>query len=151
MSKFKLNWGWSLLIVYATFIIVFMFYFFKSFQEAASNDMVEEDYYQKELMYGDVIAKKQNADTMRVQVKILNDANGITVVFPDYLSDTDVSGNITLYKPDNKKLDRIIPFKLNKSKQSILKSDLVSGKWTVFLDWKIKETPFYIEKKLFVK
>ncbi len=151
MSKFKLNWGWSIFLIYATFVLVFLFYFYKSFYEAASNDLVVEDYYQKELVYGEVIAKKRNADTMRVQVQIINDQKGITVVFPDYIDDNSVSGNITLYKPDNKKLDAVIPFKLQQHQQLIGKNKLVNGKWEIYLDWKQSNIPYYIEKKISVK
>ena len=152
MAKFKLNWGWSILLVYTTFVMVFIFFFYKSFNEAASNDLVVEDYYQKELVYGEVIAKKKNADTMRVQVKILNDDKGISVVFPNYISDNDVTGTITLYKPDNKELDKKISFKLQQQQQNISKNELVSsGNWTIFLDWKVQNIPYYIEKKIYIK
>ncbi len=128
-----------------------MFYFFKSFKEAASNDLVVEDYYQKELIYGEVLAKKKNADTMKVQVKILNDEKGISLVFPNYISDNDISGTITLYKPDNKKLDKNIDFNLKQQQQLIPKNELISGNWEIFLDWKLNDTAYYIEKKLYIK
>ena len=147
MSKFKLHWGWSILLVYATFVLVFVFFFYKSFIEAESKDFVVEDYYKKELAYGDVMAKKKNADTMQVQVKIINN-NGITVVFPNYIKT--IKGTLMLYKPDNKKLDRTIPISLQENKQHIDMENLVSGRWNVILDWKIDDTSYFVEKELFV-
>jgi len=151
MSKFKLNWGWSILIVYATFIVVFLFFFFKSFQEQESNDLVVEDYYKKELAYGDIIAKRQNADTMRTPVQIINDENGINIIFPDYIKEQNISGHIELYKPDNKKLDQLISFNLKNKQQKITKNILISGRWDIILDWKNKNTEYFIKKKLTIK
>jgi len=151
MSKFKLNWGWSILLVYATFVLVFLFYFFKSFHEAASNDLVVEDYYQKELVYGEVLDKKHHADTMRIPVKILNNEKGLTLQFPDYIDDKDVKGIITLYKPDNKKLDRETKFNLQNHQQILEKEKLIPGNWSIYLDWKLGDNPYYIEKKIYIK
>jgi len=151
MAKFKLNWGWSILLVYASFVLIFMFYFFRSFREAASNDLVVEDYYQKELVYGDVLDKKHHADTMQIPVKILNDKKGLTLLFPDYIDDKNVKGIITLYKPDNKKLDSETKFDLQNHQQILGKEKLIPGNWSIYLDWKIGETPYYIEKKIYIK
>jgi hypothetical protein len=147
MSKFKLNWGWSMLLVYIIFMSVFIFYFWRSFKELESNELVTEDYYEKELVYGDVLAKKKNADTMRIQVQIIKDTDGLRIVFPEYISK--IEGNIFLYKPDNSKLDQTIPIKLDKKfSQKINKEQLIPGRWDISLDWKINGTPYFIEKKL---
>jgi hypothetical protein len=147
MAKFKLNWGWSMLLVYIIFMSVFLFYFWRSFKELESNELVTEDYYEKELVYGDVLAKKKNADTMRVQVQIIKDTDGLRIIFPGYIKN--IEGNIFLYKPDNSKLDQTIPIKLDeKASQKIKKDKLIPGRWDVSLDWKINDVPYFIEKKI---
>ncbi len=151
MSKFKLNWGWSILIVYASFIIIFVFFFIKSFQEQKSNDLVVEDYYKKELAYGEVIAKRQNADTMRIPIKIIDNDTDVNIVFPDYILGQNVVGKIELYKPNNKKLDKTIPINLKNNQQKITKIILIPGRWYITLDWKNKNTEYFIQKKLSIK
>lgn len=151
MSKFKLNWGWSILIVYASFIIIFVFFFIKSFQEQKSNDLVVEDYYKKELAYGEVIAKRQNADTMRIPIKIIDNDTDVNIVFPDYILGQNVVGKIELYKPNNKKLDKTIPINLKNNQQKITKIILIPGRWYITLDWKNQNTEYFIQKKLSIK
>ena len=150
MAKFKLNWGWSILLVYTTFMTVFLILFFKSFKELETNELVTNNYYQKELKYGDVLAKKKNADSMRVPVKMLQNEQGLQIVFPTYQKE--VSGNIILYKPDNQKLDKTIAIDLDKNnQQTIPKKSLISGRWNVSIDWKQNGISYFTENKLDIK
>jgi len=150
MAKFKLNWGWSMLLVYITFMTVFLFFFWRSFKELESNELVTDNYYEKELVYGEVINKKKNADTMRIQVQIINDTDGLRIQFPKYIEN--IEGKIILYKPDNSKLDREISINLNENFiQKIPAEELIPGRWDIKLDWKINDIPYFIERKLNVK
>jgi hypothetical protein len=150
MKKFKLHWGWSILLVYITFMLIFLFYFWRSFKELESNELVTKDYYNKELSYGDVIAKKQNADTMRVPVQILATGKGFEIQFPEYARQVD--GKIELYKPDNSKLDREIPLQLDENgKQIIEASQLIPGRWNVSIEWQSHNVPYLLEKKMTLK
>ena len=150
MKKFKLHWGWSILLVYITFMLIFLFYFWRSFKELESNELVTEDYYNKELVYGNVIAKKQHADTMRVAVQIIDTGKGLKIQFPDYV--LPVEGKIEFYKPDNSKLDREIPIQLDENGTQIIEpSQLIPGRWNVSIDWQSHKVPYLIEKKMTLK
>jgi len=150
MKKFKLHWGWSILLVYITFMLIFLFYFWRSFKELESNELVTKDYYNKELVYGDVVTKRQNADTMRIAVQIINTGKGLKIKFPDYT--LPVEGKIELYKPDNSKLDREIPLQLDENGTQIVKpSQLISGRWNISVDWKSHNLPYLLEKKMTLK
>ena len=150
MKKFKLHWGWSILLVYITFMLIFLFYFWRSFKELESNELVTKDYYNKELVYGDVVTKRQNADTMRVAVQIINTGKGIKIQFPAYT--LPVKGKIELYKPDNSKLDKEVPLQLDENGAQIIEpSQLISGRWNVSVDWQSHNVPYLIEKKMTLK
>jgi len=150
MKKFKLHWGWSILLVYLTFMLVFLFYFWRSFKELESNELVTKDYYNKELVYGDVVTKRQNADTMRVAVQIINTGNGLKIKFPDYV--LPVKGKIELYKPDNSKLDNKISLQLDENGTQIIESSqLIPGRWNVSIDWQSHNVPYFLEKKMTLK
>jgi hypothetical protein len=152
MTKFKFHWGWAILLVYITFMTVFLFFFYKSFDELKTNDLVTEDYYEKELVYGEVLEKKQHADTMRVQVQILSSDKGVEVVFPDYISRGDLQGKIVLYKPDNKTLDQEINLVLDSNNKVLINKDkMIPGRWDVILDWEINKVPYFKEQKIIRK
>jgi len=147
MSKFKLNWGWSILLVYLTFMLIFLFAFYRSFKELESNELVTQDYYEKELVYGDVINKRQHADTMRIPVKIFQKQKKLIIKFPPYIDKAE--GKILLYKPDNSKLDSNISLQLDDSKQQIINSSkLIPGRWNISVEWQTKKVPYLVEQKM---
>jgi len=147
MSKFKLNWGWSILLVYITFMLIFLFLFYQSFKELKSNEMVTNDYYKKELAYGDIIKRKQNADTMRIPVKIFQKDRNLIIEFPNYIHK--IEGKIILYKPDNSKLDQEIAIQVDQQHRQIIdKNKLISGRWDVIVDWKSGKVPYRIKQKM---
>ena len=134
-------------MVYITFMSVFLFFFYRSFIELKSNELVTEDYYEKELVYGDVIKKLQNADTMRLPVKILQEQKNLVVVFPEYLKN--IKGKIILYKPDNSKLDREFLLQLDEHHRQIIESSfIIPGRWNVSVEWQSDGVPYLVEKKM---
>lgn len=134
-------------MVYITFMLIFLFLFYQSFKELKTNEMVTKDYYKKELAYGDVIKRKQNADTMRVQVKIFQKDKNLVIEFPDYIHK--IEGKIILYKPDNSKLDQEIAIQPDQQNRQIIdKNKLISGRWDVIVDWKTKNVPYRVKQKM---
>ena len=147
MKKFNLNWGWSILLVYITFMSVFLFFFYRSFIELKSNELVTEDYYEKELVYGEEIKKRQNADTMKVPIKILQEQKNLVVVFPEYVKD--IKGKIILYKPDNSKLDSEFPLQLDDHNRQVIESSfIIPGRWNVSVEWQSGGVPYLVEEKM---
>ena len=152
MAKFKFHWGWGILLFYITFMSVFLFFFYKSFGELKTNELVTEDYYEKELVYGDVLQKKEHADTMKVQVQILPQKQGINIIFPSYTDPSKIKGKVILYKPNKKALDQEIDIDLNEKKEMIIdKKHFVPGRWNIIIDWKLDSIPYFKEKKLTIK
>ena len=151
IRNFRWNWGWALLLVFITFMSVFLYVFYLSFEELRTNEMYVKDYYTEELQYGKVLIRKQNADTMRIPVKISHDKKGLTVSFPDYLPPQKVKGTLVLYRPNAKVLDKTITFVLDSTHKILVPSDsLAYGRWDVHLDWQVDSTGYYLEKNLWI-
>ncbi len=152
IRNFRWNWGWALLLVFVTFMTVFLYVFYLSFKELRSNEMYVKDYYTEELNYGKVLAKKQNADTMQTPVKIVQNQDGLTIVFPDYLPLEKVKGTLVLYRPNKKLFDKTIPLELDTTRKVFIPLDsLLYGRWDVQLNWQVDSTGYYIEKQLWIK
>ncbi len=149
MAKFKFHWGWGILLFYIAFMSIFLFFFYKSFQELKTNELVTEDYYNKELVYGDVLKKKQHADTMHVQLQIKLEKNGLKIVFPSYVDPDRLKGKVILYKPDNKALDTEKEIRLNPQNEMLIeKENFIPGRWNIRVDWNIDSIPYFREQKI---
>ncbi len=151
LKGFKWHWGWSILTVFILFVVVFMYAFFRSLEELKTNEMTVEDYYTAELQYGEVLARKQRADTMRRPVNFVIDRKGLTVEFPSYWPPERVKGTLVLYRPNKKLFDRHIPLRLDSlHRLSIPRDSLLPGRWDARLSWQVDTVKFYVEKNLWL-
>ncbi len=152
MAKFKFNWGWAMVLVFITFMSIFLYVFYVSMQYAKEYDLVVEDYYTAELQYGDELKKLHAADTMRIPLKVVQTEKQIQIIFPAYISKDRLKGQITFFKPDNKRLDKTIPIQLDTTNvQSFYKDSLVPGRWNIIVNWKLDSIEYLKKEKIYIK
>ncbi len=148
IKNFQWNWGWALLLVFITFMSVFLYLFYLSFKELETNEMVTEDYIADEMKFNDKLKKIHRADTMRIPVKTLLRKKGILMVFPPYYGE--ITGMVNLYKPDKKLLDKTWAFTLDSTRVLVIPADsLIYGRWNVQLQWKKDGKEYMREEKIF--
>ena len=152
MAKFKFNWGWAMVLVFITFMSIFLYLFYKSMQYAKDYDLVVDDYYTAELQYGEELKKIHAADTMRMPVKIIRRNGGVEIVFPPYTDRNNLEGTVTLFKPDNKKLVKTFALQLDSTnRQFIPKDSFIYGRWNIILRWKSDSTEYLRKEKLYMR
>jgi hypothetical protein len=143
-----MNWGYRIVVVFVlfmTFIVSMVVYI--SFKGA---DLVAEDYYAQEVNYQDIINAKSNSVEYKKQLKITQDPQKVVIFFPKQVTQN-IEGTIHFYHPQHTNKDFIKSIALNDLKiQSINKTDLVKGNYTIKLFWKEGNKSYYIEKPCFV-
>jgi len=145
----KINWGTSVVIAFALFM-TFILYFIITVQtnKKYDNDLVVEEYYKYDVHYSDEMIRVQNAYDLDEKPTIAYTTKGILITFPDAFVPKNIKGNISLYRPSNKKLDFEIPISLSNPSLLILKSDLVDGRWDVNMEWQYEDKEYLTEVKL---
>jgi hypothetical protein len=108
---------------------------------------VTEDYYEKELVYEDVIIKKQNAANLSSEVEVNYTENGIKLDFPAESKGS--KGTVTFYRPSDTNLDQKMPLILgNGISQVIPTHGMQKGLYVLKLDWETNGTGYYLEQKV---
>ena len=116
----KINWGTGLVIGMVLFIGFIMFFVIKmSTDKKYDHDLVTEEYYKQELAYQDQIDAQQNSARLAKNIQVEVTAEGIQIMFPP--EKKDIKGEVSLYRPSNKKLDLEIPISLENQQMIILK------------------------------
>ncbi len=152
MSKFKFHWGWAIVVVFLTFMIIFSYQFWLSFKINETNYLMVDDYYTAELQYGDELNKIHHADTMKIPVKIYTSKEKISIRFPHYISKNKLSGEINLLRINNKNLDQKFSIRLDSTNTQIISGKfLIPGRWDVMIHWKIDSTEYLKKEKLYLK
>jgi len=147
----KINWGTGILIAFGLFITFILYFVFKVQSDSKyDNELVTEDYYQKEQEVEGNIEKEQNANHLDQRVTISKVGEGLIIQFPSAFDFKQIKGKVLLYRPSNEKLDSEMQISLTSSQLIIPEEKLILGNWDITVDWEYqgvkyrnKETIYY--------
>jgi hypothetical protein len=146
----KLNWGTSIAIFYSCFVVAMVFMVFRSTQNKM--DLVQENYYAKDLAYESFRQKRQNSDELKetVAIKYSIADKAIQVHFPEGMKTA--TGEIFLFRPSNKSMDTKIKLKVDESGQMSIpvEQKFKPGLWRVQLDWEANGQQYFKEESIVI-
>ncbi|SEH66887.1 FixH protein [Paenimyroides aquimaris] len=144
----KFNWGTGIVIGIISFMVFILQYVIRvQVDPQYDNELVTENYYQKELEVNSNFVQKQNALSL-TGLDIKTTQKGIEIYFPEAFKAQDIKGNISLYRPSNQALDQTFPLNLSSNYLLIPKSRLVDGRWDISLNFSYKDTTYLKEQTL---
>ena len=144
-----MNWGYKILFVLIAFVLgIFTLIYIASKQ---TNEMLDQNYYEKELNYQQVIDGKNNLrslGTVNTQVK----GDSVLITFPTEAINGSVSGKIEFLKMDDQSKDKIIPITTQSSNPiMLLKSQFDKGKYSIRIDWLNNQSNYFYESTIFIE
>lgn len=142
--KLKFNWGTGILIFFMIFFtcIFWLIFFTYNTQE----DLVEKDYYLKELNYKDQIEKQINLIQLGEKIIAKKNKEWIHIQFPKSQIHNQIKGEIKVYCPSNIALDQSYQIALDSFNQYKIKISLFKEvKYILKIDWIYQNKPFYDE------
>jgi nitrogen fixation protein FixH len=132
----RINWGTGIVIAFVLFISFILYFIIKvQANPKYDHEMVVEEYYKNDAKYGDEMIRIKNAMDLKHKPTITASFNGVSIVFPDEFVFKDVKGNVTFYRPSDKKFDFSVPISLSNSKLYIPKEKLLVGRWDINMEW----------------
>jgi hypothetical protein len=146
----KMNWGTGIAIVITLFVIaVGTFAWFAGTQKV---NLVEKDYYPKELTYGEKMQRIANSEALEENIQITFDPEYIFVRFPTFTHKDKPEGTIQLYRPSDYREDKFFPIQINDSGYQYLpKENLLMGKYTLKIEWEFESIEYYFEQSFLNK
>ncbi|MBP2282534.1 hypothetical protein H4V97_000852 [Flavobacterium sp. CG_23.5] len=147
----KINWGTGIVIAFALFMTFILYFVFKVQSDSKyDNELVVEEYYKHDVHFGDEMVRIQNAHDLAQKPIITKTAEGITIVFPDVFVPKKIKGNVSLYRPSNKKLDFEIPISLSNPTLLIPKKSLVGGRWDINMEWQYDGKSYLTKETIYI-
>ncbi len=143
----KFNWGTGIVIFFVLFVAFMVGMVYKTTQH--KNELVTEQYYEKELEFTDVIRKSKQAMELSSPVKFELTNNSVLLKFPDEIKDS-IAGIITFFKPSNKQHDKRFSFSTLNRLQEISFDLLSSGLYKIQVDWQANNVEYYIEDEILI-
>ncbi len=137
-----MNWGWRITIVYSLFALTMIGAVIYS--TTLDVNLVEEDYYEKEVNYQQVINKKENAlrDSATFDVAVVGDS--VVIHFPT----TVAQGKAYFIRSADVNNDKKFELKVLNGKQTFSKELFKAGTYNLQIDWKGNSADYYWEEKI---
>ena len=141
----KLNWGSGIFIFIIFFLVaVVAFIIYTSQQEY---QLVEEDYYPKELRYGEKITMMENLNALGERIILAKTEDKIVVTFPQIFKGKTLQGKIHVYRPSDERQDFIVPVNIGpEGNQEIGTDKMIPGKYIFKIEWKLDSISYYQEE-----
>lgn len=127
-----MNWGKGIIIAMGAFMSFILFMAFTLMSK--STDLESEDYYKKEIEYEQEMNALKNASQLKEHAKIDLTEEYVLVVLPTKEQVSNV--HITLFRPDNKKKDKLLNEKNSKTIM-IAKNTLLKGRYNIAIKYEV--------------
>lgn len=145
-----MNWGKGITLVIILFIITMLGMVFYASKQ--TNEMVENNYYDKELKYQSLIDASKNLNVISTDSLIVQEENQLKVVIPNALVNGFKDGNIEFLSNDAEKKDTNIAFSPDSTGNYIIpRNDIKSGYYNARIKWVSNEKNYYREQKVIIK
>ena len=145
-STKKPFWGKGIFILYSGFVLfILAIVFFSTMQDF---QLVEKNYYQKELQYQNRIEQTQNhLNLEKKPVWVINQVEKVlTLKFPSEFMTEGVSGTALFFRPSDQSNDINVKLEPDASGLQIIPIDkLIKGKWILKINWASGDNTYYFE------
>lgn len=141
----KFNWGTGIFIFLAVFILaIIAFYIYITNLDV---NLVEDNYYEKELAFQQRIDKVNNTASLSGKIALIQEPGILIIKFPSIAPEMKPEGSVLFYRPSDPQKDFSVPLQLNdSSRQMIDISNLDKGRWMIKMDWFMGEKEYYFEE-----
>ncbi|GIM54442.1 FixH family protein [Capnocytophaga cynodegmi] len=148
----KISWGTGIVIAFVAFIAFIMYFVVNmTINKKYDHDFVTDDYYKKEFSYQNMMVKAQKTEKEQMTVQIQSSLEGVTLTFPSKITDENVVGSVSFYRPSNRKRDFKIPLQL-KNKQMLVPINVLSeGRWNVEVNYTFNNNDYISIKNITIK
>ncbi len=138
----KINWGFfafSLFGVFVAFILGLVYY-----ATQQNNELVTENYYEKELKFKDILDQEENSKQLKDSVTHVFNSSSLEIKFPSDIT-SPIAGSIYFYKPSNEAFDITKPLNVTNNIQKFDLALFHKGMYMVKVDWMANKVKYYHE------
>jgi len=145
-----MNWGHKITIVIVIFLVGMLgMVYYASLQ---TNEMIDDQYYQKEMVYQQVIDAQQNLQDISDDNLVSQTMYEVVFTLPPGTFEKLEKGNIELLRNDAKSKDVQLAIVPNGSNRRVIsKSTLSKGVYKARIRWTSDHKEFYKEESVYVE
>lgn len=149
MKGITFNWGTGIFLFYTVFASVLFYAVYESTKH--DNSLVVENYYDYDLAYQQQYDRLENTAMLEEPFRIQWSSSDkqLTLQFPALFEGTELEGDISFYRPNNKSLDWSLPISIDEANEMAVDlSKLPEGRWKAQVMWEAEGTPYFAERTI---
>jgi nitrogen fixation protein FixH len=140
-----MNWGWKIVVVYAVFVTGIMYLVIKARHQ--NFDMVEKNYYQRELEFEKKLEASRNYASLGQEVQVSLIGEQVSLTFPHTVN----NGELWLYCTHDSHQDIRQPILTDTNDMiSVPVSGLSTGNYLVQCMWNENGRDYYFQHSLYL-
>lgn len=144
-----MNWGYKILLVLILFVIGMGVMLGIALN--TKNEMIDSDYYAKEMVYQSKIDASNNTNALEEDVTVTCNEQQVQLTIPTTAIQDFDNGTIEFLRPSDQSLDTTFTLALNDSgTQTFDNINFKKGKYLVRLQWQSQGIPYYFEQNLMI-
>ncbi len=145
----KINWGNSILLVFALFLTVMITFIVFSLRQ--NTDLVSKDYYEKGANYTHQMEINTRSASFRdsIQLKIID--HQLVAQFSKSIYQRSDTMQVTFYRPSDQKLDFTTKVLVKTATQTFDQKNLIKGRYVATFAWMIGKEQYQVEKELILE
>lgn len=145
----KINWGKGIVIAIVLFISFIMYFVVTMTTDARyEHDLVTENYYKNELTYQQKINASKNALNLSSAIAFEKTADGISIVLPKELQNTELHAKVFLYRPSDKQLDFELTFSASSNNLLVPDNRLLDGRWNISVEIRHQDNDYFFKEEI---
>lgn len=145
-----MNWGKGITLALIAFAGMMVYFLIRA--AGSPTPLVTEKYYEQELKYQQRINNTNRANALSAEVVMQISTKRIRLEFPKEIDPGMITGELTLLRPNDPKLDRKIAITASVDGVFELEGDLLAtGRYNALLEWQADGNTYYTEQRIVVK
>lgn len=144
-----MNWGYKILTVIILFVAGISGMVFIAMRQ--TNEMVDSDYYTKEMQFQKQIDASGNFLASGGQLRFADSAGVVKLMLPAGVCNNVKDGRIVFLRPSDQRKDRELLLATdNQGEQLISKQGFIKGNYRVRVSWRNNDVPYYVEQSVYL-
>jgi FixH protein len=141
-----MNWGYKLMLTFIVFAGMMSYLVYRAFK--TEFELVDKDYYKKELRYQQVIDGTDRANSLSSLPVFTLNGNELILQMPDEMKNKNLSGSVFFYCASDSEKDKTFSLTINNEGKQSFSGLLKPGYYTVKIDWNNEGKNYYAEKHI---
>ncbi len=144
-----MHWGYKILAVFAIFVVGMLGMVYVAMHQ--TNEMIDDNYYEKELKFQDKINAFKNLTAIAEKIVVLDSSDVVKIKLPTATISAQSTGTIEFVRSSDQRRDITLQLATNEFGVQLLpKTKFIQGQYLLRLNWQTNGKPYFYQQRMMI-